>query len=542
MNRRGTCRRIVVVAGLTLRELRRQATLPAIGLAIGLIASIAWSLRPFVFGAEPTAGLEAGFGLGAQALLGLALALIASADVMQADLVERRADLLLARDVTRTEWLVGRWLGVMTLVAGVSGVLAAATIGAVVLRAETGAAWSRAVDGALASSLLLLRAGWAAAVVMGLARVVRGRLLLLVASASVVAAAQGRAMLEESVLRAFGPVLGDGAAALVRALPDFAGFDLTAAVEDGGGDGATGLRLALMGIGHVVLALGVAAVVWSGTGRPVRWHGATGRRWPGLVRAGVTGMSLLGAGWLLDAIRPSSAVAAAGMRARPWGAEAFVSLLGGYREVAANLAWIRAQVAAERVDPASVVRSLQAAVGLAPNRVHFRVHGARLLAYDLAAAVPGRSEELRRAARAWLRRAEEELPDRPEIPVEAGLLALREGGAPDEAIGAFGRAARSSLAPEYAGRIEAELLGRAGRWEEARRAWIREFNRLGRGEPVAGAGPRVGADPLGWTPEERRKVVALRISDLEELMEIPLEKRFKWPSARCSRSLDLSEN
>lgn len=231
---------------------------------------------------------------------------------------------------------------------------------------------------------------------------------------------------------------------------------------------------------------------------------------------------LLGGGWGLGrVVEPAWAEVRATLSATPaggGGGEAtdrlIGGLLGGFRGLAANLAWLRLQGAWERSEPAHVEVWTRLAVRLDPRPVFFWIHGARMLAYDVpvwrlqqaaregggpvpeAVARTIQREQGERAL-ALLAAGREVHPTDPYLAAETALVYLHRLDDLDQAAIWYRRAAELPGAPGYAGRLHGELLRRLGRPAEAL-AWYESW--LPTLDP---------ADP--WSGAE---VVAARIAEL----------------------------
>jgi tetratricopeptide (TPR) repeat protein len=196
----------------------------------------------------------------------------------------------------------------------------------------------------------------------------------------------------------------------------------------------------------------------------------------------------------------------------------------------ANLSWLRAYVAWEREDAGAMAAWLQLTVQLDPRPLPFWINGARMLAYDVPEwrirnegghdRVPAGVRERWRAEQAevalrHLERACQVHRDHPEIWVEIANLKLNRQGDVAAAIAAYARAAQQPTAPPYVARVQAELLRRAGRREEAWAVLVREHPRL----------------QLMNSPRERERampeVVLARIRELEAELGMEAERRYR---------------
>lgn len=130
MNRIGSSLwRIGWIAHHTLREAARQKVASFfLLLAVGLVAA-AWWLRDLSFGApEPAFIAECGFG--AMAFFGSAWVILATTQLFFGELERRTVLTLLARPVSRAEFVLGKFAGVVAL-AGVFCLVVAVAMGAV---------------------------------------------------------------------------------------------------------------------------------------------------------------------------------------------------------------------------------------------------------------------------------------------------------------------------------------------------------------------------------------------------------------------------
>jgi ABC-type transport system involved in multi-copper enzyme maturation permease subunit len=115
-------RRVRLIAQNTLREAARQRLFNVIVfLALGLVLGARW-FRDFNFGA-PELKFLADCGLGAMAFFGAALTIVATAQLFFSEIENRTALTLLAKPVWRTEFIVGKFLGVVALMAVFCAVL-----------------------------------------------------------------------------------------------------------------------------------------------------------------------------------------------------------------------------------------------------------------------------------------------------------------------------------------------------------------------------------------------------------------------------------
>jgi ABC-type Na+ efflux pump permease subunit len=121
-------RRVGLIAGVTLREALRQKLLHALVLiAAGLVLGVR-GLRDFNFGVSELKFI-ADFGDGAIAGFGAALTIALTAQLFFSEIEHRTALTLLAKPVWRTEFLLGKFLGVAVVAVAFCGLLTATLVG-----------------------------------------------------------------------------------------------------------------------------------------------------------------------------------------------------------------------------------------------------------------------------------------------------------------------------------------------------------------------------------------------------------------------------
>jgi hypothetical protein len=111
-----SCSRTLLIAQNTLLEAARQKLLNfLLFLALALVVGARW-FRDFNFGA-PELKFLADCGFGAMTFFGAALTIAATAQLFFSEIENRTALTLLAKPVWRTEFILGKFLGVAALVA-----------------------------------------------------------------------------------------------------------------------------------------------------------------------------------------------------------------------------------------------------------------------------------------------------------------------------------------------------------------------------------------------------------------------------------------
>lgn len=159
-----------------------------------------------------------------------------------------------------------------------------------------------------------------------------------------------------------------------------------------------------------------------------------------------------------------------------------LAVLGGLRTLAADLLWLRANLAWEDRQSAETEALLRATVAVDPRPDFFWVNGARMQAYDFPR---WRQEAEPDAPKAWGERITRDQAGRALAFLSEGLqtgpraaLYLEMAQIHQWALGdlesaarCYKSAARCADAPPHAGRLHAELLVRLGRRAEAR-SWL----------------------------------------------------------------------
>lgn len=116
--------RVLLIAHNTLLEAARQKLFHILLiLAFGLVVGARW-LRDFNFGA-PELKFVADCGFGAMTFFGAALTITATAQLFFSEIENRTALTLLAKPVWRTEFVLGKFVGVVAVAAGFCALLTA---------------------------------------------------------------------------------------------------------------------------------------------------------------------------------------------------------------------------------------------------------------------------------------------------------------------------------------------------------------------------------------------------------------------------------
>src|SRR5581483_7128659 len=204
----------------------------------------------------------------------------------------------------------------------------------------------------------------------------------------------------------------------------------------------------------------------------------------GLAATGVAGDAIIAPAWTRfragePALRRDAARAAAGHGV-------MLAVLGGFRALAADLAWVRLYTVWETRDLAAADTLVRLVPAIDPRPVYFWLNGARIVAHDFAAwriaaaggydaLPPARRERIEREqaeqAIALLAAARAIHPGSADLWIEQANIELNECHDPAAAAESYRRAWESPNGPYYAARLYAEMLRRVGRRAEAL-AWL----------------------------------------------------------------------
>lgn len=243
-------------------------------------------------------------------------------------------------------------------------------------------------------------------------------------------------------------------------------------------------------------------------------------------------LTLAGAGSLAQAIvRPEDkAVGHDGIGTISAAHAATFALLGGFRSIVADIAWIRLHTGWAARNLAATETLVLTASLIDPRVVHFWLNGARILAFDFPAwriwadggfdRVPVARQRMivrEQATKgiAHLTRGLAFHPRSAALWIERASLEFSRLGDPAAAAESYRRAAACDGAPYYAARLHAQMLMRLGRKEEAL-AWLVHLH------------PGLPAED----PEAAAAVVLERIRDLERELGVPATMAYTPPAAR----------
>lgn len=197
---------------------------------------------------------------------------------------------------------------------------------------------------------------------------------------------------------------------------------------------------------------------------------------------------LVTAGWLLNGMigpvvaRNRANELPAMPRVAKLSAASAFAVLGGFRPLAADLAWIALQGAWERRDQSASEKLIRTATLLDPASAYFWKNGARMIAFDIPLwriaesggwdSMPAtRQRAIRREqAAAALRLLNEALEANPRMAtlwLERAGIELHGEEDPAAAASSYRRAWELDPSLTFAARLQAQLLRRIGRREEA---------------------------------------------------------------------------
>lgn len=202
-----------------------------------------------------------------------------------------------------------------------------------------------------------------------------------------------------------------------------------------------------------------------------------------------------------------------------------LALLGGFRALIADAAWIRLYVSWEQRDLPATDSLIRLVPAIDPRPVYFWLNGARIMAYDFAAwriEAAGGYDRLSRDqqdrivreqagnALRHLAAAVKIHPARADLWIERANIELNRLHELDAAAESYRHAAELPDAPYYAARLHAEILRRQGRNLEALAWLIRLHPTLPKDSEAAAAG-----------------VVLSRIRELERQTGVSAEKSYR---------------
>ncbi|MFM7241535.1 MAG: ABC transporter permease subunit [Opitutia bacterium] len=233
---KAACHRALWIARITFLEAIRQRFLAFLSILSAALVLASGAVRVFDFGHSELKFL-ADFGFGGIFLFGSILGVVMTAQLFFAELDNRTALTLLAKPLSRAEFLVGKFLGIWAVL-GVF-VLVLATLLAVMLGWRAAELAQLAAERRLAppacdlaglalyATLQWLRLGVVVAMVLAVAAAARTFLFAVVVGALAVLAGQLQWLSQELLLKPAEPGLGQGALwLLTHLLPNLQQFNL----------------------------------------------------------------------------------------------------------------------------------------------------------------------------------------------------------------------------------------------------------------------------------------------------------------------------
>jgi hypothetical protein len=202
-----------------------------------------------------------------------------------------------------------------------------------------------------------------------------------------------------------------------------------------------------------------------------------------------------------------------------------LAILGGFRALVADGAWIQMYARWEKRDLPGTETLARLVTTIDPRPVYFWLNAVRIVAYDFPAwrilaagvyeTVPAEvqqrySREQARVALQMLETARIFHPTSADLWIEQANIELNRLGDPRAAAESYRRAWEQPRAPFYAARLHAEVLRRSGRQQEALDWLVRLHPTLPPGDSGAAA-----------------DVVLERIRDLERELGVPEARRYR---------------
>jgi ABC-type transport system involved in multi-copper enzyme maturation permease subunit len=255
------------IARLTLKVVARQRLVAAFLLLALVLGFAALGLRDLNFG-RSEAAFVADCGFGVMALVGSALAIAVTAQLLLAELESGTVQPLLAKPVTRVEFVVGKFLGVALLLAAFCALLA--LLMALVITSQPAVSasadaierhvvtWHALVDGSIRQWLKLTVL---TAFVLLVACYARGQFFVIVAGIVLVLGSHLQPLAHDAFARSSSWLVRSGGWLATGWLPDFTLF--APAPEVGATPAASLGFLIAYAAGHVLIAGGLAIFCFS---------------------------------------------------------------------------------------------------------------------------------------------------------------------------------------------------------------------------------------------------------------------------------------
>jgi len=264
--------RVGWIARNTMREAVRQRVFVFVVVLAVIMVAGALFLREFNFGASELKFLT-DFGFGALTFFGSLLAVVVTAQLFYGEIENRTVQTILAKPVRRSEFIVGKYLGVWAVLLGFCLVVAVTLLSVLLLResAVVGADPERLPDvrlvnygGVLAyCGLQWLKFGVVAGFTMLIASYAQTNLFTVAASFLVLVICHLQYLAQDAWDHGTNPATRAGVWLMARVFPNFQLFNLGDRVAAGGDlSGELVARVAAYAVTYVVVSLVLAAFIF----------------------------------------------------------------------------------------------------------------------------------------------------------------------------------------------------------------------------------------------------------------------------------------
>lgn len=262
-------RRAGLIARVTFIEASRQRLLQLLALGAAVLVLGVKAFQEFDFGRSELKFI-ADFGYGSVVFFGSILTIVASSQLFFSEIDHRTALTLLAKPVWRTEFILGKFLGVIAVVTLFCGLMTVLLV-AVLWSRETALMRAqpeffdqgrqlRYADIVAVGFAHWLRFGVLAAFTLLIASFAQSSLYTVVVSFGVLTACHLQYLAQDAYLKAGAPILRLGAGCLALVLPNFQVFNLGDLSGTAGGIGITLLARVTGYALFYVLAVGTLTV------------------------------------------------------------------------------------------------------------------------------------------------------------------------------------------------------------------------------------------------------------------------------------------
>lgn len=254
---------ITALAGLTLREALRQRFAAGLALVAALLALSGIFLSGIDLGGE-RARFLADIGFGAFVLFGSALAIIVPATSLFSDLDQRTAQSILAKPVARWEYLVGKWLGTLAVLALFSGVLLTLIAAQLLWDAAASGANGLSLLGlALAGLVTWLRLAVLAALALVVGSYARSQLFTILAGGGAVVIGQLQYLARDAWQAAEHPFAKVLAWLVAKLFPNLQAFDVAnLLIFEQAPNASAGAVFGVLGYGVLYASIYLLGAIW----------------------------------------------------------------------------------------------------------------------------------------------------------------------------------------------------------------------------------------------------------------------------------------